>query len=108
VTSGQRPLLLAFRKNSPDLTSTPLVLPLATMDRIKVMSFGNGSLLSREKSLNDSCFVGSIFWGMSLRNFCVYSLSWHDICSHNLCHNDVLLNVFVEKSERRYVHCSEN
>jgi len=48
------------------LISTPLLLPLAAFERIKVISFGKGSLLLREKSVGDFLSLGLILRGIKL------------------------------------------
>jgi len=67
--SFHRLALLAALKKSPALVSTPWLLPLPTMESIKVISLGKVSFLSREKSLCFSFKEEGIFFGIMLRIF---------------------------------------
>jgi len=66
----------ALLKNSPDLMSTPLLLPLAVRENER-NQLGKRSLRLRVKSEADCLISGSIFLGIRLRKDSTVSFSWH-------------------------------
>jgi hypothetical protein len=75
--------------------STPLLLPLAQRERIKVTSFWQGSLRVRVKSLGDLLNLGSIFFGIRSRKLEAITAIWHGFSRQDLCHLGQLLRGFL-------------
>lgn len=56
----------------------PLAFPLATIERMRKISFDGRSFLSLVKYLGDSFLEGLIIWGMTCVIFHLNSLDWHE------------------------------
>lgn len=90
--SGHSPLRRAHLKNSPDLISTPLLVPPAARDRMKAMSLWKGSFRLRVKSLAERLASGSMTLGIRLQKDATMGLSWHDFSWQDRCHDNQLLD----------------